>query len=365
MRPNNAEPAVGVMLTPNQRAGQPDSGDNPAVWLSLARGVFGPRVSSVAAQTLKHSASPATVYRLVLSGLETDGGPLTVIAKRTAIGWADDDHGPMREALFLRHLIGQVGIPHPRVYFAGPLDCGDGWLTLVEDVAPAYHFHTADHLWTAAELQPILTSYATFHRRGAAALSSQDTWEWLFPPYGARVVNTASELPGMIEGLTSAGIWQSLPGIGRLVDHTVRALESADWAETLVHNDVTPANAGLPRQGPGPALLVDWEMVGTGPAELDLAYMFMQPFDNARAVDRRAAQEWYWQRRRLVSGKIPTVAERARNQRLADAVLALWLIPVAHQRLLSPFPPGSTPRLYWDSMSRVLERRLRELCAAS
>ena len=366
MRPSSPQPAAGATLAAGRSAGQPDAEEDPAVWLSVARDVFGPRVNSVTVQTLKHTAGATTVYRLGLSGVDTAAGPLRLIAKRTAGGRADDD-GPMREALFLSHLLGQVAIPQPRVYFAGPVD-GGRWLTLVEDVTAAYRFAAADHPWKLSELRPILTSYAALHAQGGAALSGLGGREWLFPPYQERVAGLAGELPAMAEALAAAAIWQPIPGLGRLVERTVRALATTGWTPTLVHNDVTPANAGLPRDGDGPALLVDWEMVGSGPAELDLAYMFMQPFDNTRAVDRQAALAWYWQQRRLAPGggppgEIPRPAERARAQHLADAVLALWLIPVAHQRLLTPFPPGSAPRRYWDAMSRVLERRLRELCA--
>ncbi len=358
------EPTVGLTLTAKPHAGQPDGEDDPTVWLSLARDVFGPHVSSVTVQTLKRSASPATVYRLGLSGVGEGTERLSVIAKRTASTWADDDHGPTREALFLRLLIAHLGIPHPRVYFAGLVESGASWLTLVEDVTIAYHFWAADHAWPLAELRPILAAYAAFHAHGVAALSTLGAREWLFPPYQRRVVDLAGELPAMTEALARAGIWQPMPCVGRLVERTMRTLEAGAWPETILHNDVTPANAGLPRDGDGPALLVDWEMVGTGPAELDLAYMFMQPFDNTRAVDRQTALAWYWEQRRLVSGGIPTAVERTHAQQMADAVLALWLIPVAHRRLLAPFPSGSAPRLYWDSMSHVLERRLRELCSA-
>lgn len=351
------------MLEADPRNGQPDGEDSTPVWLSLMREIFGSRVKEVTVERLKHSAVSSTVYRLALTGVETAAGPLRLIAKRTAAAWADDSYGPAREAMFLRHLAPQAGIPQPRLHFAGPIGREEGWLTLVDDVSPAYDFRDAAHQWTSAELRPILATYAAFHTHFMAALPALGSREWLFPPYEARVVSLAGELPGMVEALVTAGIWPPLPGIGRLVESAVGDVERPhDWPETVVHNDVTPANAGLPRNGGGPAMLIDWEMVGTGPAELDLAYMFMQPFDNARAVDRQAALTWYWEQRRSLSSGIPAAADRARAQRQADTLLALWLIPVAHQRLLSPFPPGSAPRLYWDSMSRVLERRLRELC---
>ena len=365
MRANRTPAATSATLEGDQRAGQLDGEDSPPVWLSLAREIFGSRVTEVTVERLKHSAVSSTVYRLGLTGVETAPGPLRLIAKRTAAAWADDSYGPAREAMFLRHLAPQAGIPQPRLHFAGPIGREEGWLTLVDDVSTAYDFPDAGHPWTSAELRPILATYAPFHTHCMAALPTLGSRKWLFPPYRTRVASLAGELPGMVEALVNAGIWSPLPGIGRLVESTVRDNEMAvAWPETVVHNDVTPANAGLPRNGTGQAMLIDWEMVGTGPAELDLAYMFMQPFDNTRAIDRQAALAWYWEQRRSLSAGIPTVAARAHAQRQADTILALWLIPVALQRLLSPFPSGSAPRLYWDSMSRVLERRLRELCQA-
>ena len=353
------------MLEGERHAGQPDGEDSAPVWLSLAREIFGSRVKEVTVERLKHSAVSSTVYRLGLTGVEAAAGPVRLIAKRTAAAWADDGYGPAREAMFLRHLAPQAGIPQPRIHFAGPIGREGGWLTLVDDVSTAYDFPDAAHQWTSAELRPILATYAAFHTHCTAALPALGSREWLFPLYQTRVASLAGELPGMVEALVAAGIWPPLPGIGRLVESAMRDMDMADgWPETVVHNDVTPANAGLPRNGDGSAMLIDWEMVGTGPAELDLAYMFMQPFNNTRAVDRQAALTWYWEQRRSLSAGIPAAAARAHAQRQADTLLALWLIPVAHQRLLSPFPPGSAARLYWDAMSRVLERRLRELCQA-
>lgn len=361
MRPSNpgalaaeaqASPAAARLAGATDRAG----------WCSLARELFGPGTALAGVETLKHSAAPAVVYRWRV--IDPSGEPRALIAKQTAAGWDGDPFGHQREARFLR-LLAAAGfdIPQPRVYYAGPLATSEAWLTVVEDVSAAYRFADAAQPWTATDLRPILATYAAFHARGASTLAALDDREWLFPAYRPRVESVAAELPEMVASLVAAGIWSPLPGLGALIERTLRGPEDAPGrAATLVHNDVTPANAGLPRDGRGPALLVDWEMVGSGPAELDLAYMFLQPFDNARNVDRPAALDWYWQARRGLEGRIPSPAERAASQEYADALLALWLIPVAARRLLTPFPPGSGARAYWDSMSRVLERRLGALC---
>lgn len=352
MRASKAGQAVARRTT----QGGPDGADGASIWLPLMVEAIGPDVRAVVAKRLKRSANDSTVDRL---RVETATGSLFLIAKQTVGAWDGDGTGPGREATFLRLLSSRLGIPQPRVYFAGPYS--EGWLTLVEDVSADYAFSDAAHVWTAAELQPVLAAYAAFHANGRRALRELPDRGWLFPPYHEGVLATGAGLPGMVETLTAAGVWSPLPGFGLLVERTVRDLEDVTAGDTLLHNDVTPANAGLPTRGEGLALLVDWEMIGSGPAELDLAYMFMQPFDNTRKIDRAAALDRYWENRRLAEGSIPTAAARARAQRHADVLLALWLVPVAYERLLSPFPAGTAARAYWDAMSVVLEGRLREL----
>jgi thiamine kinase-like enzyme len=136
----------------------------------------------------------------------------------------------------------------------------------------------------------------------------------------------------------------------------------ADYPETLLHNDVCPPNCGLPPNADGECVLVDWEMVGWGLAEMDLAYMFMQPFASERMLDRSEMLEYYWQQRHVLEGvRQPADVERA-TQRYADAVLALWLVPVAHRVTARPYPEGSAPGDYWEGMFGVLHGRLKALC---
>ena len=103
---------------------------------------------------------------------------------------------------------------------------------------------------------------------------------------------------------------------------------------------------------------MDWEMVGRGLAELDLAFMFLQPFGSHRKLDRAAALAFYWRERERIEQPMVSAGERDRRQRYADALWALWLIPVAHKMAHYPFPPASPPRIYWESMFAVLADRL-------
>jgi aminoglycoside phosphotransferase (APT) family kinase protein len=132
---------------------------------------------------------------------------------------------------------------------------------------------------------------------------------------------------------------------------------------TVLHNDVYPGNVGLPYDPGGEAALVDWEMVGWGMAELDLAFMFTQPYRSARQIDRTAALDYYWDQRQRLEGRVPGAEERQARQRHADALWALSLVPRAQEVARSPFPPGSAPADYWDAMYGVLYERLADLCS--
>ncbi len=105
-------------------------------------------------------------------------------------------------------------------------------------------------------------------------------------------------------------------------------------------------------------------MVGWGLAEMDLAYMFLGPFGNHRRLNRQKALDYYWRQRQQLSGQRPPADELKALQFYADALWALWLIPVASKVARSPYPPGSPPRLYWDAMYVVLSQRLKELIHA-
>ena len=89
-------------------------------------------------------------------------------------------------------------------------------------------------------------------------------------------------------------------------------------------------------------------------AELDLAFMFTQPFRSERNIDKQAALNYYWDQRHALDGGRPLASERQAAQAHADALWALSLIPVAHKVATHPHPPGSAPALYWNSMHTVV-----------
>ena len=327
------------------------------------RQVIAPDISAVTAEILKVSASPSVIYRLALARIGANEN-LSVIAKRIAPGWPGDPYGHERECRFYRCLRPCMDLPRPHVYYAGPEPDSDHHVVIMADVAGLYRFPPPAHLWTQAEIRSSLRAYARLHVQGERCLPPPAGREWLVARHEERVSALAHQLPPMVVTLVERGLWRPLPRFPHLLPQTLAdAARLTGEPVTLLHNDVYPPNLGLPADlARDDALLVDWEMLGWGLAQMDLAFMFLQPFRSHRTLDRDAALNYYWAQRQKLAGKQPTAATRQAIQRYADALWALWLIPVAHRMALSPYPPGSAPRVYWDSMFGVLEERLQQLC---
>lgn len=329
--------------------------------LSRLRKLFDPAPRSVQVDVLQHSTTPATVYRLTL-----DDGRATLIAKRIAPNWGEDIQGYRREFEFYRHWANQLAFVLPEVIYAGQEPETGYGLVLLQDLAATHRFFTTNHIWKPEELERALRAYAKLHVQGYSLLDKHRTPEWLFPRYEARILAQAAEIPQMVAYLVKAGLWRPLPRLERFIQNVVADIQAfADLPVTLLHNDVAPQNIGLgvnSTAAPDVALL-DWEMVGWGLPEMDLAYIFMQPFGNTRDVDRTEMLTVYWQERQRLEGTLAPSDVRQAVQQYADSLFALWLIPVAYERYKHPFPSGSAPYIYWSHMFTVLEERLRMLTA--
>jgi aminoglycoside phosphotransferase (APT) family kinase protein len=329
--------------------------------LSLLRSEVSPSIKHVSAELIKRSSTPAAVYRLELA-YEDGPGPRSLVVKRIEAGWPGDPLGHEREVRFYQRLLPRLNFPHPTIYYAGPEPGSPANLVIMEDVAGTHRFPAKEHLWTQFEIESILNTYARLHASGQACLPAVGELSWLLDRHEKRLFETAGDLPAMVEALVNCGIWASMPGFGRLLDRTLREAEIlSSHPVILLHNDVYPPNCGLPLSGEKDAILVDWDMASIGLAEMDLAFMFIQPYGSHRRLDRQAALAHYWRRRQELDGRRRSKAELKARQWYADALWALWLVPVAFRMAESPFPPGSSPRLYWDAMFGVLGRRLQKL----
>lgn len=330
--------------------------------LTLLRSVVHPSIRQATTELIKRSSTPATVYRLRLEG----GGkiaPDTLVVKRIDPDWPGDPRGHEREALFCRRLLPHLAAPHPRVYYAGAEPGTSSHLVIMEDVANTHHFPQPRDSWSQAEIQQILRAYARLHASGQVRLQNEEDLSWLMERHEVRLFETAGEHPRMVEALAAHGIWPRMPAFGALLERTLREAERlSGQAITVLHNDVYPPNCGISAAGDEEAVLVDWDMVGSGLAEMDLAFMFLQPYGSHLRLDRQTALAYYWRCRKQLDGKIPSESELWERQRYADALWALWLVPVAFRMAESPFPAGSGPRVYWNSMFGVLGERLQELC---
>lgn len=327
------------------------------------RQVIAPDISAVTAEIIKVSASPSVIYRLGLARTGTNEN-LSVIAKRIAPGWPGDPYGHERESRFYRCLQPCLELPRPHVYYAGSEPGSDHHVVIMADVSDLYRFPAPAHVWTQAEIRSSLRAYARLHARGERCLPPPAEREWLVARHEERLLARAHELPQMVATLVERGLWRPLPRFPYLLQQTLAGRPgTAEAPVTLLHNDVYPPNLALPADlAREDALLVDWEMLGWGLAQMDLAFMFLQPFRSHRALDRDAALNYYWAQRQCLEGRQPAAVARQTLQRYADALWALWLVPVAYRMALSPYPAGSSPRIYWDSMFGVLGERLHRLC---
>ncbi len=328
--------------------------------LPLFRQIIGERVSSAKIEAVKTSASPAAVFRARLRYNGTAAGPDSLILKRVLPEWPGDPYGPDREACFYSALQPRIGLQFPQLYYSGCDPESRIRLVVLEDLQ-GYRYRNRTECWTMEEARCFIRSYARLH---TCTIAVDDPHRaWLFPITASRLSPKA--VIKQYEALVSLGIWNPLPGLESLMDRVLAAaaqIETGD--EPLLHNDVFPPNIGLPPDLSEQAVLIDWEMAGYGPGELDLAYMFLQPFGSARHLDRRALLADYWARRYQMEGRIPPSEERANRQFYADALWGLWLVPVAHRSVVRPFPSDSAPHQFWQAMRGVLHAWLARLAAS-
>ena len=329
--------------------------------LSLLRARVSPSIQQVTVEPIKRSSTPAAVYRLWLDRRDKQS-PRSLVVKRIEDGRPEDPEGHRREVCFYRQLLPLLDLPHPHIYYAGPEPGTSAQLVIMEDVARTHRFPSPQHTWTQREIEQILSTYARLHASGQDFLAAEEAGDWLMDRHERRLFETAGELPRMVESLVKKGIWPKMTSFGSLLDRTLREAKLLSRQPvTLLHNDVYPSNCSIPLVGGVEVILVDWDMVGFGLAEMDLAYMFIQPFSSHRQVYRQEALAYYWRRRRRLDGKLPSEIELKARQRYADALWALWLIPVAYRVSSSPFPHNSAPQIYWNSMFGVLGDRLHAL----
>jgi hypothetical protein len=319
--------------------------------LPLLQQIF-PGVRGISLRQIKTSSTPAAVYRLAL----TPAAPPTLIAKIIQPDWPHDPDGPDREAGFYAEIHPRLNFTRPHVYFTGCDPLTRERVILLEDLQ-GYATRPREHAWTPAEASCFIKTYAKLHTSGS---SDEFIRPWLFPITADRL--PSPRLLTLADDLISMGVWLPLPSLGRLIEWVLAsAPEMSRLPHTILHNDVFPPNIALPDDLSGEAILLDWEMAGWGLPEMDLAFMFLQPFRSAASLDRASVLEAYWRERYNLEGHVPPRNARRARQFFADALWGLYLIPVAHRSIQQPFPAGSPPHQYWQLMRGVLFEWLERL----
>lgn len=321
-----------------------------------------PDVTRYAETLIKHSATPASVYRLSLEYAAPRAGPATLILKRIQPKYSDDPGFPNRECTYYARVLPNLDLPHAQVYFAGIEPETQERLILLEDLTN-YHLPPPTRPWTQAEGECVARAYARLHTIAKIGHSpcTQDL-DWLLPRHETRL--DAEALGKMVHDLVQQNIWEPIPALEGMIAQIVNATPIfSSLPTTLLHNDVYPPNVALPPNLNSDAILLDWEMASYGLPEMDLGFMFLQPYRAHQYLNKEGVLDAYWAVRICQEGTILTIEERKIRQYYADAVWGLWLVPVAHKMAVHPFPPGSAVQKYWESMFGVLETHLRGLCS--
>ncbi|HNB54984.1 MAG TPA: phosphotransferase [Anaerolineales bacterium] len=334
----------------------------PLPLLPLLQQTVHPSVARYTETLIKHSATPATVSRLTLEyaarpEIPPAIGPATLILKRIQPEYPADPGFPDREFTFYTRILPQLDIPHPQIYFTGIDPETQERLILMEDLT-TYHLPPPTRPWTQAEGECMARAYARLHT--VSRIANPANPDWLLQRHETRL--DADMLGKMACDLIRQNVWEPIPGLEGLIARTVDAAQTfIHLPTTLLHNDVYPPNVALPPNLNDDAILLDWEMASSGLAEMDLGFMFLQPYRAHQCLDKARVLDAYWAARHAWEGEIPAREERDIRQFYADAVWGLWLVPVAHKMAAHPFPPGSAVATYWQSMFGVLEAHLRGL----
>ena len=324
--------------------------------LDLFRQAFGNQIQDCHAELIKVALGWSRVYRVTLS---EEGHSL----RETVIVKTIDPEGPAtpreaeRELRFYQTLQPTLSIPKPEIFFL-TTDQPTGFHVIVmEDLSLIHRIPSHPHQWRREEIKSVLRAYALLHTNGENKLF----YNWLAPRHESML--DFEKIPQQVDIVKRAGIWGDLPHLDDLIAHARDSCEKyKNETMSLIHGDTTPANAALPKElDSQPAILIDWQDIGVGMPEFDLAYIDLQPFDSACLFPRSDLIDTYWHLRAEVDSDIPSPQERRARQLHADVVTALWLTAPAARVTMLPYPMGSYPQIHWASQYGIVYNRLKSL----
>jgi aminoglycoside phosphotransferase (APT) family kinase protein len=323
--------------------------------LDLLRQAFGNSIQNCQAELIKVALGWSRVYRVTLS----QQGHST---RESVVVKTIDPNGPAttieaeRELRFYQAIHPDLSIPKPKIYYLGTDEETGFHIIIMEDLASTYFSPTHPYQWTRAELESVLWAYAKLHTSKTESLN----YAWLAPRHESQL--DFEKIPEQAETVQRAGIWKELPNLADLIAYTRGSVKKyEDEKVTLIHGDTTPANALLPQDLTQPAVLIDWQDVGIGMPEFDLAYLDLQPFESTHLIPRSELLDIYWRFRAEIESNIPSTEERRARQLHADAANTLWLVASASRVALHPYAAGTYPHMHWSSQFGIVYNRLKAL----
>jgi aminoglycoside phosphotransferase (APT) family kinase protein len=325
--------------------------------LDLLRQALGNNIQDCHAELIKIALGWSRVYRVTLT--HRGQGHLT---RETVVVKTMDPTGPstqleaIRELRYYQILHPKLSIAKPEVYFLTTDEVTGFHVIVMEDLSSTHDIPTHPHTWTYEELKSVLYAYAYLH---TSAVNLDYTW--LAPRHESAL--DFEKIPDQVATVQRAGIWSDLPRLSELIAYAHESCKRyANTPLALLHGDTTPANAPLPRElGARPAALIDWQDVGIGMPEFDLAYIDLQPFESGRGIPRPELLDLYWCYRSEIDPDIPSPEERRARQLHADLVFTLWLSASASRVALRPYPEGTYPHMHWSSQFGIVYNRLKTL----
>jgi len=324
--------------------------------LALFRQAFGNDITDCHAELIKSALGWSRVYRVTF----TKEGHST---RESIIVKTIDPKGPAtpleaeRELRFYQTLHPNLSIPKPETYVL-TTDQGTGFRIIVmEDLSLIHRIPSHPYQWKRDEIKSVMRAYAQLHTNIVTNLD----YAWLAPRHESLL--DFEKIPEQVATVQRADIWGDLPHLHDLIAYARVSCEKyKNEKMSLIHGDTTPANAALPQDMDlQPATLIDWQDVGIGMPEFDLAYMDLQPFDSARLIPRSDLLDHYWRFRAELDSAIPSPEERRARQLHADVVTSLWLTAPAARVTVHPFSVGSYPQIHWASQYSIVYNRLKSL----
>ncbi len=305
--------------------------------LEFWRKVLHAPITNFTATPIKEGYLPSTVYHVQLESLDSLT-PRSVILKCVRPPWGEDADRRQREYCVYAELVSRMPIPQAARYFMQLADehssrAADSHTHIVmRDLSDEYVFYPETHAWTWTEAQAILRALARMHRAGESLRVSERPYlmsrlctRWT--PTRVRemfsdLLNTSWLRARMERAVACVDpVLNELPHLEKIAAHKPL---------TLVHYDIYPPNVAFARNAAQPdAVLIDWAGATADIGEIDLAFLFQQPYKSDRLLDWRAALRFYCDERARVTGCAYDWGERcaifryARIQALFTAFLAI------------------------------------------